>query len=91
MYDNYLDARGRLAPGQLVEIRYEDLVKDPGQTLEGVYRKLGLKNFDQVQPKIVELQNGRKGYEKNKFKPLDEAPKEQIRKRWAKYFEQFGY
>jgi len=47
---DYLDARSRLDPGQLMEIRFEDLLSDPFSSLKDIYGKFGLPGFGSMAP-----------------------------------------
>ncbi len=49
MLDAYLRHRDKLPDGQLVEIRYQDLVEKPEKTLEETYSRLGIANFSNRQ------------------------------------------
>jgi LPS sulfotransferase NodH len=90
MYAEYYQATRDLKPYQLIEIKYEDLVKDPVTVVGNVYGQLGLPDYDKVVPKIQALQQDRADYKTNKFE-LDPATRAKIRERWAHYFEHFGY
>ena len=45
----YEEDRHLISPDRLVEMRYEDLIKDPIGTMRGVYAKLGIGGFDEAE------------------------------------------
>jgi hypothetical protein len=55
--DRLLGGFADLPPENVVEIRYADLVDDPIEVLEGVYRRLELDGFERARPHMVELAN----------------------------------
>ena len=90
MYDAYLADRELLAPDQLVELRYEDLVGDPKGQLRDIYRRLELGDFSQVEPALDAHLAEVKNYRPNRHS-LDDETRELLRREWARYFEVFGY
>jgi omega-hydroxy-beta-dihydromenaquinone-9 sulfotransferase len=42
-------------------------------------------------PKIKAYVDTLDGYEKNRFKPLEDASRQRIREEWAPLYEPFGY
>ncbi len=90
MYRGFERQRAGLDERHLCDVRYEDLVKDPVATVARVYEQLGLKNFEKLRPKIEAYAAAQKDYKTNKHE-LDEPLKEEIRRRWAGYFERYGY
>ena len=90
MYRGFEAQRETLAPGQLCEIRYEDLVKAPTATVERIYRELGLEHFDKLAPQIDAYAAAQKDYKTN-VHSLEEPLKTEIRRRWAGYFARYGY
>jgi len=60
--------RQTLAPGQLHEIRYEDLVADPVRILEETYERLGLGDFARVRPAIEREAESMKRYRTNTYR-----------------------
>lgn len=90
--DAYLAARSEIGEGNLVEIAYKDLDRDPMGTLAGVYQRLGWSGFDAARPGLEAYLGTLRGYEKNKFSERVEGEAGQLlRERWASYFKAFGY
>jgi hypothetical protein len=90
MYDAYLEDRELLGDDQLIELRYEDLVRDPKQQLRKIYLQLELGDFSNVEPALDDHLAEIKGYRRNRHS-MDEETNERIRREWRRYFEEFGY
>lgn len=90
MYRGFEAQRASLDEHHLCDVRYEDLVKDPVAAVERIYKQLGLSNFERLRPKIAEYAAAQKDYKTN-VHDLDEPLKAEIRRRWAGYFERYGY
>lgn len=90
MYKGFESQRSQLEPNQICDIQYERLVADPTAELARVYQELELGDFEAVRPRIVETLAARKDYRPNVHQ-LDDELKATIRRRWADYFERYGY
>ncbi len=90
MYEGFHEQREQLPQEAIPDVRYEDLVADPVQTWKLSYEHLNLGDFDEVEPKIVAIAQRSKDYQTNRHQ-LEESTRQQIRERWADYFERYGY
>src|SRR5262249_38177072 len=90
MYRAFERDRAALAPGQLHELRYEDLVRDPVGEMGKVYDRLGLPGFERARPKLVEFAAKSKGFRTNKHDLPDDLG-QRIAERWRWYCERYGY
>lgn len=73
-----------------VEIRYEELARQPLATIEMIYKRLDLGDFSAVkQPLSANLQQ-RASYQRNRYS-LDERQRSQIAERWRDVFDCYGY
>jgi LPS sulfotransferase NodH len=45
MYDAFFDDRASIPPGQLIEVVYEDLARDPVAQVQSIYESLSLGDF----------------------------------------------
>jgi hypothetical protein len=90
MYRSFERDRVELSPARICDVRYEDLVRDPAGELARVYERLDLGEFEPVREKIEEHVARQKGYKVNRHE-LDEEMRTQIRTRWAKYMDRYGY
>lgn len=84
-------ARPLLNEGNFLEIRYEDLVARPLEVLSQTYQRLGLGNFDAVQPKVQDYLDKNRNYQTNKYKPLDPRTEADITRRWGAIIQRQGY
>jgi hypothetical protein len=91
MYRGYESQRREIAPHQLCEIRYEDLVRDPPGAVERIYRRLELGDFAQVRSHIEAYLREQRDYRPNAHAELDPRIREQIRRRWGGYLLRYGY
>ena len=90
MYECFEQDRELIPPGRLVDIRYEDLVKNPVEKMRQVYQSLNLGDFGVVEPAILQHMMKTRDYKTNKYKlPPDVA--DRVRGRWAPYFQRYGY
>jgi len=90
MMQRFLEDRARIPPGNLVEVRYEDLERDPLGQLRRVYETLGLPGFAQAEPHIRKYVESQRSYEKNKLKLSDEN-RRLVTEHWGFAFRAFGY
>jgi len=90
MFQHMERARVLIPQERLVELRYEDLVRNPIEELRALYEQLGLENFERLQPKLQEYFHGKEGYRPNRHE-LTTEQRNSITNHWLPYFERFGY
>lgn len=90
MYSAYALQRSGIPANQLIEVRFEDLVTQPIEQMQRVYRQLELEPFANVQPAIESYFVNKKDHQKNTL-TQDEAVRIEIDTHWAGYMELFGY
>lgn len=86
----YFQDRSLISPENILEISYEELVKDPMAVLERTYRHLGLEGFNDVRAVFEKELQGYKQYERNELS-ISEADKTSVKKEWAFAFEKLSY
>jgi hypothetical protein len=86
----YIEDRNRIPAGNLTQLRFEDLERDPLGEIRRLYSTLALGNFETVRPALERHLCGIGHYRKNKFalSPQDIAD---INHHWRFAFEEFGY
>jgi hypothetical protein len=67
------------------------LTRDPVGELETIYRKLDLGDFEAFRPNLEAYVSEQRNYKANRHPDLEPAIRDQIRRRWAGYFEKYGY
>ncbi len=90
LYSQFEQDREQLSPGQLCEVRYEDLVSDPIGQMRNVYDRLELGDFNTVRPKLAAYFEQARDYRTNQHQ-LDPELRDQIYHRWGRYMQRFGY
>ncbi len=82
--------RAMIPPGQLCELRYEDLVADPMRQIGMIYEQLGLGAFERVRPRVERYLKEHAGYATNRY-TLPTEMREQVMRRWGAYMQRYGY
>ncbi|RMG77870.1 MAG: sulfotransferase [Bacteroidetes bacterium] len=91
MYDFYLEERRLIKPGNLIEIRFEDLEKDFLNGVAEIYEQLKLEGWDQFEPILKKYLESQSSYRKNVYPELEDSLKQKINSAWRKTFEEWGY
>jgi hypothetical protein len=86
----YFEDRHLIPEGNLVEIRYEDLEKDPLNNLSKIYTELDIPNFDRVKSTFVAYIQAQSGYKKNVYN-IDSSLLERIYHHWNFTIDLWGY
>jgi omega-hydroxy-beta-dihydromenaquinone-9 sulfotransferase len=79
-----------IPPGAFCEVKYEELVRHPLDTLKNVYATLGLPGFEEFQAVVKPYLEAQKSYKRNKY-VLDDATRERVRQRWGPTCAPYGY
>ncbi len=90
VYTQYIKDKELIPEGSLVEIRYEDFVKAPIETLSDVYDKLGIEGFEKAKPEFEKYIESLGDYKTNKFE-MSERLKNKINTRLKYFIDYFGY
>jgi omega-hydroxy-beta-dihydromenaquinone-9 sulfotransferase len=90
MYEAFERDRGLLGPGQLCDVRYENLIADPVGQMRRVYQDLRLGEFNAVQPEIEKYFAGQKDYKTNRYQITPEMRAE-VGRRWGDFLQRYGY
>lgn len=91
IYDAYFDDLPMIATGRMCEIRFEDLEARPIEVLEGIYRDLGLQDFELARERVCAYVESLSTYRKNSFPALDCALRARIADEWGRCFAAWGY
>jgi hypothetical protein len=90
MYDGYFQHRHELPPDSLMEVRFEDLVRDPLDVVRRVYDSFQLPGFQEVLPRLETFWSDRQSHQKNSTQ-VDDTARDEIDNRWSRYMQEFGY
>jgi hypothetical protein len=86
----YFEDKDKIPKGQLVEIRYEDIVADPLSNMKKIYTKLGLSGFKEAKIAMQIYLEKQADYVKNVHKP-DEDTIRKIDEHWGFTIKRWGY
>lgn len=90
MYRRYFLERDQIPSGDLIEVRFEDLIADPVATTRHVYETFSLNGFEEMESKIRSYFS-----ERSDVKPStpSRSPELQrsINEHWREYLKNFGY
>ncbi len=90
MYDAFEAQRECIPRGQLIEMRYEDLVAAPFESIQKIYEQLDLGNFESVKEPLTKRLENHSKYRTNSH-PIDAEMEKEILRRWHAYAERYGY
>jgi hypothetical protein len=90
MYEAYFEDRRLLSSNQLVELKYEDLVRDPLPQLRNTYERLGFADFAFAEPDFKRHLEDIEDYQRNAHR-ADDRWTSVVDEEWALYSKNFGY
>jgi len=90
LYDLFARDRDLIPPGSLYEVKFEDLVSKPLDSLQDIYATLGLPGFEEFRARVTPYLAAQKSYKRNSY-VLDDATRERIRQRWGPIAARYGY
>jgi hypothetical protein len=90
MYRGFERQRHHLPGNCICDVRYEDLIQEPVETLQTAYERLELGGFERLRPKIEQSMQRRQGHRPNRHE-LPARLRAKIEQRWADYFKNYGY
>jgi len=90
LMNSYFKHKDLIPNGQLIEIRYEDFVKDPLGKTKNIYEKLGISGFKGAEPFMREYLDQKASYKTNVYK-FDQKLLEKIKKTWGFTIKRWGY
>ena len=89
-YERYFAEKDLIPEGQLVEMRYEDFIKDPLVQLESAYSALNLHGFAEAKPRFSEYIASQRKYKRNSHE-FANGEKANVAKRLASFMRRWGY
>lgn len=92
MMRKFYSDRQAIPEGQLLTVRYEELMDRPVETMQTLYGQLGLDDFESVRPRIEEYARQEQGSLAGEKAPtMSEPLRERIRTRLEFVFRETGY
>ena len=90
MYRAFDRDRANIPESQIIDIRYEQFIAQPVQTLEEIYKHLDLGQYDTVRSNWENKSEQERGYQTNKLQ-IDTEQEAMILDRWSDYARKYGY
>jgi hypothetical protein len=90
LYRRYLAEKKLIPKANLIEVRYENFVKDPMVTLENIYDTLDLEGFYGAKESFEKFVRKYKNYKPSSY-VISEDIKEKLYREWKQTFDEFGY
>ncbi|MHA1258465.1 MAG: sulfotransferase family protein [Candidatus Heimdallarchaeaceae archaeon] len=90
MYRQFYADYSLIPPGNIIEVKYEDLVTKPIEELEKIYKKLSLGDFQKIKPSIEDYLKTLKSYKVDKYK-ITLEDKKRIYSQWYETIDRWGY
>ena len=88
--EDYEEDRHLIPKNRLVELRYEDFVKDPIASMRDIYRRLDIPGFDQAEAPMRAFLAARSEHKVSRYE-LPARLKRKVVERLKPYIERFGY
>ncbi|MFO0410557.1 MAG: sulfotransferase family protein [Planctomycetota bacterium] len=90
MYRAFDRDRANIPESQIIDIRFEQFIAQPVQTLEEIYKHLDLGQYDTVRSNWENKSEQERGYQTNKLQ-IDTEQESMILDRWSDYARKYGY
>jgi omega-hydroxy-beta-dihydromenaquinone-9 sulfotransferase len=90
LMERYLRDRDLIPPGQLLEVRHEEMVANPMQVLERIYGDLKLPGFDEARPRMERYVATLSNYQTNTY-VTDPDTARRVREACGFAFDTWGY
>ena len=90
LYKKYFIEKDLIPKGNLIEISYENFVKNPLRTLKNIYSDLKIDGFNNAKPAFEKYIKKHENYEPANYS-FNEKIKEKIYREWGFAFKEFGY
>jgi omega-hydroxy-beta-dihydromenaquinone-9 sulfotransferase len=91
LYNAYFTQKELIPSNKLVEIKFEELKKNPIEQIKRVYSELGISGFSTFESKLLDHLSSIKSYKQNVYEPVDHLLKEQIGTAWKRCFNEWDY
>ena len=86
----YENDKALIPTGNLVEVSFEDIEKNPLQQLQRIYETLALAGFDMAKPFFEQKITSLSDYKKNKYR-ISQKQLDDILAEWQFAMEKYGY
>jgi hypothetical protein len=90
MYKRYFEERALIPGGCLGEIRYDDLLQNPINTVRRIYKELGLTSYNESEKDFISFVSAQSSFRTNTH-VLNDETREKIASRLQIVFRKLGY
>lgn len=90
MHDRLEATRSLVPQGRFLDVRYEDLVTGTVDTMQRIYERLDLGEFESARPAIEAYAQEHADYQPHQYAPTPDLERE-VFQRWKPYYERYGY
>lgn len=90
MHAQYFRDLEQMPAGDVIEVRYEDLIHDPVAGLAEIYEQLGLPGFEAAKPRFEAYVSAQAGYQRNRFKP-DQRLRAKVERELGFFYDRYHY
>jgi hypothetical protein len=90
LMNSFFEQKKLIPEENYIELRYEDLVKDPLKQVKKIYTKLKLPGFKKALPCMNEYLEQKKSYKTNVYK-IDKKIIDKVKKSWSFTIKKWGY
>lgn len=90
MINRFLDMQPMIPKKNYLEVRFEDLEKNPMALIESLYKTFEIMGFNQAKDPIQSHIESQKGYSKNKYEFSNKSI-EMVQKHWQFALDKWGY
>lgn len=90
LMNSFFEQKKQIHEDRFIEIKYEDLVKNPIEQVELIYSKLRLSGFKKALPKMQRYLESKSEYKTNVYS-IDEKIIDRVKDKWSFTIEQWGY
>jgi hypothetical protein len=90
IYKKYLEDRKLIPKENLIEIKYEDFIKEPLKTVENIYTQFNINSYNSAKPAFIEYIKSHENYVKNNYELTDDI-KAKVAKELDFAFDEFAY
>jgi hypothetical protein len=91
LYDRFLEQRELVPKGNLYEMSFDSLTRDPVSAVKSVYEALSLPGLDALEDDLRAYVNTLSGYKPNLHAGLSESSSALVAERWKRFFSSWGY
>lgn len=90
LMNSFFEQKKMIPKSNLIEIKYEDLVKNPILKVKEIYSKLNISDFNKALPEIQKYIDKQKDYKTNVYK-IDNKIIENVKNNWNFTIDLWGY